>query len=143
MTAPLEYLLWSPDRETFIAVMGALINPVTKRPLAAVIDGILVPSEFVRIDEIGEVVKVPAVLDTEGNVVTPAEVTEGHHVNLVAYGALATALTAGGGWNGIFPLLGKMDAVQAEDGVPAGWEGSSVVRIYPAGNVKNRVRVWA
>jgi hypothetical protein len=139
----IEYLLWSPDRETFISVMAALINPVTKTPLAALIEDVLVPSEFIRIDEIGEVVKVPAVLDAEGNVVTPAEVTEGHHVNMVAYGALAKALTAGGGWSGIFPLLGKMDAVQAEDGVPAGWEGASGVRIYPAANVSHRVRVWA
>lgn len=139
----IEYLLWSPDRETFIAVMAALQNPVTKTPLAEVIEGVLAPSEFVRIDEIGEVVKVRAVLDEKGNVVTPAEVTEGHHVNMVAYGALAKALTAGGGWNGIFPLLGKMDAVEPQDGVPAGWEGASGVRIYPAANVTRRVRVWA
>lgn len=143
MTGIIEYLLWSPDRETFIAVMAALQNPVTKTPLAEVIEGVLIPSEFVRIDEIGEVAKAPAVLDAEGNVLTPAEVTEGHHVNMVAYGALAKALAAGGGWNGIFPLLGKMDAVQAEDGVPAGWEGASGVRIYPAANVNHRIRVWA
>ena len=139
----IEYLLWSPDRETFIAVMAALQNPVTKTPLAEVIEGELVPSEFVRIDEIGEVVKVPAVLDAEGNVVTPAEVTEGHHVNMVAYGALARVLASSGGWSGIFPLLGKMDAVEPQDGVPAGWEGASGVRIYPASGVNNRVRVWA
>ena len=130
MTAPLEYLLWSPDRETFIAVMAALQNPVTKTPLASLIEDVLVPSEFVRIDEIGEI-------DRGG------ETVEGHHVNMVAYGSLAKALTAGGGWSGIFPLLGKMDAVQAEDGVPAGWEGASGVRIYPASGVNNRVRVWA
>ena len=126
----IEYLLWSPDRETFIAVMAALQNPVTKTPLASLVDGAMVPSEFVRIDEIGEIDK-------------GGEIVAGHHVNMVAYGALATALTAGGGWNGIFPLLGKMDAVQPQDGVPAGWEGSSGVRIYPAANVNNRVRVWA
>ena len=53
----IEYLLWSPDRETFIAVMAALQNPVTKTPLAEVIEGNLIPSEFVRIDEIGDVVR--------------------------------------------------------------------------------------
>lgn len=130
MIDAIEYLLWSPDRETFIAVMAALINPVTKTPLAAVIDGNLVPSEFVRIDEIGAV-------ERDG------EIVAGHHVNMVAYGALAKALEAGGGWSGIFPLLGKMDVVEPQDGVPAGWEGASGVRIYPAANVKNRVRVWA
>lgn len=126
----IEYLLWSPDRETFIAVMAALQNPVTKTPLAAVIEGVLVPSEFVRIDEIGEIVKDDVTV-------------EGHHVNMVAYGSLAKALTAGGGWSGIFPLLGKMDAVEPQDGVPAGWEGASGVKIYSPETVKQRARVWA
>lgn len=130
MIDAIEYLLWSPDRETFIAVMAALQNPVTKTPLAAVIEGVLVPSEFVRIDEIGEIVKDDVTV-------------EGHHVNMVAYGALAAMLNANGGWSAIFSLLGKMDAVQPGDGVPAGWEGTSGVKIYAPDAVKQRVRIWA
>ena len=126
----IEYLLWSPDRETFIAVMAALQNPVTKTQLAEVIDDRLCPSEFVRIDEIGEV-------ERDG------EIVAGHHVNMVAYGALAAMLNANGGWSAIFSLLGKMDAVQPEDGVPAGWEGTSRVKIYAPDAVKQRVRIWA
>lgn len=141
----LEYLSWSPDRETFVATMSALVNPVTGMPLASVDSdtGILVPSEWVRIDEIGPVVKVEAVIDDEGNVVTPAVMVEGHHVNLVAYGDLADMLAAGGGWAGIFPMLGAMEEVPAEDGVPAAWVGSSGMKIYEVGAVTHRARVWA
>lgn len=141
----IEYLSWSPDRATFVSTMAALINPITGTPLASVDPdtGNLIPSEGVRIDEIGPVVKVDAVLDEEGSEITPAVVIDGHHVNLVAYGVLADLLTAGGGWEGIFPLLGEMVEVPAEDGVPPSWVGASGMRIYPAEVVNRRVRVWA
>lgn len=141
----IEYLSCSPDRAIFVATMSALTNPVTGEPLAAVDPdtGILVPSEWVRIDEIGPVMKVDAVYDDEGNAVSPAEMVEGHHVNMVAYGALADMLAAGGGWAGIFPLLGAMEEVPAEGGVPAAWVGSSGMKIYEAGAVSRRARVWA
>lgn len=135
----IEYLSWSPDRETFVATMRALINPVTGMPLADLAeDGSLLPSEGCRIDEIGEVVKA---WDAETG--APTETVAGHHVNLLAYGALAEMLAAGGGWDGIFPLLGAMNEVPGEDGVPAGWQGTSGMRIYPAEAVNRRVRVWA
>jgi hypothetical protein len=141
----IEYLSHSPSREVFVATMTALVNPATQEPLASVDPdtGELIPSEGVRIDEIGEIVKVPATYDENDNELTPAEMVGGHHANLVAYGALADVLAAGGGWDGIFPLLGAMNEVPPEDGVPAGWQGSSGMRIYPAENVTNRVRVWA
>ena len=84
-----------------------------------------------------------AELDDEGNEITPAVVVEGWHVNLVAYGALADMLDAGGGWAGIFPLLGTMEEVPAEGGVPAAWVGTSGMKIYEAGAVSHRARVWA
>lgn len=148
MTAPLEYLLWAPDRETFVATMLALTLPggqhiatEAKEPLPDGGSVAFIPD--IRCSEIGEVMKSPAVLDDKGNVVTPAEIVPGYHVNMQAIGSLADMLNASGGWTAIFSLLGKMDAVQPEDGVPAGWEGTSGVKIYPAANVKNRARVWA
>lgn len=139
--ARIEYLSWSPDRATFVATMTALINPVTGTHLATLWaeDGTtLTPSDGVLIDEIGEIVKG---YDPETG--QPTGIVAGHHVNLVAYGALAKLLDEGGGWNGIFPLLGHMDEVPSEDGVPAGWQGTSGMRIYPAEAVNRRVRVWA
>jgi hypothetical protein len=134
----IEYLSWSPDRATFVATITALLNPVTGTPLAALDGDNLVPSDGVRIDEIGAVVRA---FDQQTG--EPPQLVEGHHVNLVAYGQLAALLMASGGWDGIFPLLGHMDEVPAEDGVPPAWQGTSGMRIYPADAVSKRVRVWA
>lgn len=141
----IEYLSWSPDRDVFLATMIDLINPVTGTPLASIDPdtGALVASEFVRIDEIGAVVKIAATYDFEGVELTPAVLVEGHHVNLVAYGTLAAVLDAGGGWQGIFPLLGEMAEVPAEDGVAPAWQGTSGMKIYEASAVNDRARVWA
>jgi hypothetical protein len=49
---------------------------------------------------------------------------------LLAYGALAGLLISGGGWEGIFPLLGEMNEVPPENGVPGGYAGTSGMRIY-------------
>jgi hypothetical protein len=138
-----EYLSWSPDRDTFVSTMTALTNPVTNKPLASIDGGKLVPSQYVCIDEIGPVVKEPGEYDEDGTEITPPVLVEGHHVNLLAYGALAELLEAGGGWEGIFPLLGTMEQVQSEDGVPPAWAGTSGMRIYPAEAVNHRMRVWA
>lgn len=134
----IEYLSWSPTREVFVSTMTDLINPVTNTPLASIEEGVLVPSEGCRIDEIGTIIK--SYNEETGE---PLEIVEGHHVNLVAYGELANVLESNGGWEGIFPLLGRMDEVPPESGVPAGWQGTSGMRIYPVEHVNNRVRVWA
>lgn len=141
----IEYLSWSPDRDTFILTMLDLINPITSTPLAEIDPdtGNLIPSEFVRIDEIGSIEKEPGVYDDNGNELTPPVLVEGHHVNLVAYGKLAELLETNGGWEAIFSLLGVMTEVDSENGVPEGWQGSSGMRIYPKDFVKNPVRIWA
>lgn len=140
MTDRLEYLAWCPDRATFLATMADLINPITGVPLAVVNDdGVLIPSEGVRIDEIG-----PVVRSYDPETGEPVEVVEGHHVNLWAVGRLADLLNANGGWEGIFPLLGDMQEMpQSEDGVPQGWQGASGMRIYPREHVTTPARVWA
>lgn len=134
----IEYLSWCPDRTVFAATMAALVNPVTGGPLATLEGDRLVPSDGVRIDEIGAVIR-----GIDPETLEPVDIVPGHHANLVAYGALAGLLAAGGGWDGIFPLLGAMAPVEPVGGVPAGWAGSSGMRIYPAEAVSSRVRVWA
>lgn len=134
----LEYLAWTPDRATFLSTMQALINPLTEEPLITLDDdGNPLPCDGLRIDEIGEIVKG---YDEEGN---PTEIVAGHHVNLAGYGPIADMLSARGGWTGIFPLLGEMTFEEDTDGVPRGWVGTSGMKIYPAGFVSRRVRVWA
>jgi len=92
MNDGLEYFSWSPTREIFVQTMTDLVNPVTGQPLASVEDDVLIPSEHVRIDEIGPIVKTPATYDEEGNELTAAIMVEGHHVNLWAVGELADLL---------------------------------------------------
>ena len=143
MTDRLEYLTWCADRATFVERMGAYINPLTGTPLASVIEGQLVPSEGIRIDEIGPITKGDGVYDGEGNVITPPTVVEGHHANFWAVGRLEALLNANGGWEAIFPLLGDMEFVPASDGVPEGWQGTSGMRIIKADAIEQRARVWA
>lgn len=144
MTDRLEYLSWSPDRDAFVFTMGDLTNPITGTPLATVEEGVLIPSEGVRIDEIGPVIKAPGEYDEEGNEIVSPVIVGGHHVNLCAVGALADLLNSNGGWEGIFPLLGDMQEMPpTEDGVPQGWQGTSGMRIYPRDFVNHPARVWA
>lgn len=143
MTDRLEYLTWCADRATFIERMGAYINPITGTPLASMVDGVLTPSDGIRIDEIGPIVKGDGTYDEEGNVITPPTVVEGWHANFWAVGALEAMLNANGGWEAIFALLGDMTFVPASDGVPEGWQGASGMRIIKADAIANRARVWA
>lgn len=84
----IEYLCWSPDRETFISTMldqrlpGD--QPICRLPTEE--DGLSDGASLVWIDgivchEIGAVVKEPAVFDDEGNEVTPAVMVEGCHAH--------------------------------------------------------------
>lgn len=141
----IHYLLWAPDRAAFIKAMEDYGNPLLDlTPLASVVDGEMVPSECIRIDEIGPIYK-----PTEGD--EEPIVIPGWHVNLVAYGDLATALTYGMPSEGdvftrtrILSLLYNMEWVPiSEIGVPQGWEGPSGVRIFDPAAVATPARVWA
>lgn len=155
MTDRLEYLTWCADRATFIERMGAYTNPITGTPLASMVDGVLVPSDGVRIDEIGPITKGDGTYDAEGNVITPPTVVPGHHVNIWAVGPLAAALTAGKPKSGdvfartnILALLGTMTEKPkvtkgVAKGVPAGREGASGMRVFDASAATSRSRIWA
>jgi hypothetical protein len=146
----IEYLIWSPDRATFIATMEALTNPVTGTPLAEMVEGVLTPSAGVMIDEIGTVTKTPAVLNENGEEVTPAVIVDGHHVNMGAYGELAALLTFEMPTEGdvfertrILELLGAMASQVSKKGEPTGLVGTSGVKLYDPSAVTVRTRVWA
>ncbi|WP_336801492.1 hypothetical protein [Kaistia sp. MMO-174] len=140
----IQYLLWAPDRAAFLDAMAVYLNPVTGTPLATVEGGELIPSDCVRIDEIG-----PIYTATDGE--EEPHVIAGWHVNLVAIGALANLLVAGRPAEGdvfartrILDLLSNMEWVPiSEIGVPQGWEGPSGVRIFDPAVVATPARVWA
>jgi hypothetical protein len=145
MGGMIHYLLWAPDRAAFLDAMAVYLSPVTQVPLATVDEnGALIPSEHVRIDEIGPIYKWA---DGEEE----PQVIAGWHVNLAAYGALAEMLVAGLPSDGdvfhrtrILDLLDNMEWVPiSEIGVPQGWEGPSGVRIFDPVVVVTPARIWA
>lgn len=157
MTAPIEMLLWAPDRETFAATMAGLTLPDGQHIAWLATEEEPGPEnnsirtlDVILCSEIGEVVKTPAVPDEEGNEITPAVIIPGHHANLVATGWLAEMLTAGLPAEGtifertrILDLLGTMNWQPSSVGEPVGYVGTSGVKISDPSAVNNRVRVWA
>lgn len=157
-TAPIEMLLWAPDRETFANTMAGLTLPggqhiawlVTEDEPGPTPTSSIRTIETILCDEIGEIEKTPAVLDEEGNEITPAVGIPGHHANLVATGWLAEMLTAGMPAEGtlfertrILELLGTMNWQPSAVGEPAGYVGTSGVKISDPAIINRRVRVWA
>jgi hypothetical protein len=163
----IEIFAWCSSRQLFIDGMTTTLLP-DGTPLATFTeaDGNLVPHSGVIIDEIGPITKTPAVYDEDGEIVTPAVVIEGHHVNLVAYGEMAQMLIMGPpdaeGNPTTLPQYGEDGALLSVfertnilslipglvwtplpgEGVPAGYEGPNGVCLYDPGAVKNRARVF-
>lgn len=153
----LEYLLWAPDRATFLNTLAAKLLPGSGLPLLTIgEDGNPIAGPDVLIDEVGEIIRTPAVLDAQGNVVTPAGIVPGWHINMVATGSLAQLLIAGlpqtgedGQPLGLFErtrlleFLGETEFFEkTEEGVPAGYVGKSGIRVYDPAIVNHRARVW-
>lgn len=158
MSASIEMLLWAPDRETFAATMAGLTLPggqhiawmATEDEPGPTPTSSIRTLEVILCDEIGEVVKTPPVLDEEGDIVTPAVIVPGYHVNMVATGWLAEMLTVGLPQEGtiftrtrILDLLGTMNWQPSEVGEPAGYVGTSGVKIFDPNIINQRARRWA
>lgn len=162
----IEIFAWCSSRDLF--VQGMTITSLPDGSMLATLseDGALIPYPGVIIDEIGPVTKTPAVYDAEGNEVTPAVVVEGHHVNLVATGALASMLVMGppdadgnptmlpqydaeGNLLSVFQrtnILGLIPGMVwtplPSEGVPPGYEGPNGVLLFDPAVVHNRARVF-
>ena len=162
----IEIFAWCSSRELFVTGMTTTALPDGSMLATLDENGALIPHAGVIIDEIGPVTKVPAVLDKDGNELTPAVVVEGHHVNLVAYGEMAQMLTMGPpdaeGYPTQLPQYdedGKLLSVFQRTnilqlipgmvwtpipgpGVPGGYEGPNGVCLYDPAVVNSRARVW-
>lgn len=152
----IDVLCWCSSRTLFVNGMSTTYLP-DGRVLASKGDNdTLIPIEGVFIDEIGSIVGTPAVLDADGNVITPAVMVPGHHVNLRATGEIENMLTAGlpqvdadGNPLGLFErthllqLIPGLTFVPITDkGVPAGYQGPNGVRLFDPVVVKSQSRVW-
>lgn len=150
----IEVTAWAPDQATAQAFMVEV-------GIAEIVDGEFVPSLVGNIDEIGPIVKVPAETDADGNIVTPAVVIAGHHVNVRFAGESADALTDGlpqtdgdGNLLSLFERTHILDMVSqrtgqpmtweplALDGVPPGYVNAAGVRLFDPAVINSRARVW-
>ena len=162
----IEIFAWCSSRELFVTGMTTTTFPDGSTLATLSEDGNLIPHEGVIIDEIGPVVKVAAVYDEDGDIVTPAVVIEGHHVNLMATGAIAAMLVMGppdaegypttlpqydaeGNLLSVFQrtnILGLIPGMVwtpiPGPGVPGGYEGPNGVVLFDPGVVHNRARVF-
>jgi hypothetical protein len=162
----IEIFAWCSTRELFVTGMTTTALPDGSMLATLSEDGNLIPHSGIIIDEIGPITKVPATYDAEGNILTPAVVIEGHHVNLVAYGEVAAILVMGPPDEEGFPttlpqydedgnllsvfertniLLLISDLVWTAipgPGVPGGYEGPNGVCLFDPASVNSRVRVF-
>ena len=162
----IEIFSWCSTRELF--VQGMTTTALPDGSMLATLDenGNLIPHEGVIIDEIGSITKTPATYDAEGNILTPAVVIEGYHVNLLAYDEVAAMLVIGppdaegnpttlpqydaeGNLLGLFVRTNILtlfpDLVWTPipgPGVPGGYEGPDEVCLFDPAVVNHRARVF-
>jgi len=162
----IEFFAWCSSRELFVEGMTTTAFP--DGTMLATLDenGRLIPHQGVIIDEIGPITKVPAVLDEDGNVVTPAVVIAGHHVNLLAIDPIVALLMQGppdaegnptvlpqyDEDGNLLPLFQRTNILTLipdlvgtpipGPGVPGGYEGPNGVCLFDPAVVHNRARIW-
>jgi hypothetical protein len=162
----IEIFAWCSTRELFITGMTTTALPDGSMLATLDDNGNLIPHQGIVIDEIGPITKVPPTYDAEGNILTPAVVIEGHHVNLVAYGEVAAILMMGppdeddnpttlpqydeeGNLLSVFERTNILSLIPGMvwtaipgPGVPGGYEGPNEVCLFDPAVVKNRARVF-
>lgn len=162
----IEIFAWCSSRDLFVTGMTTTALPDGSMLATLDDNGNLIPYPSVIIDEIGPITKTPAVYDEDGEIVTPAVIVEGHHVNLVATGALASMLVMGppdaegnptvlpqtdaeGNLLSVFErtnILGLIPGLVwtplPSDGVPSGYQGPNGVCLFDPAVVTSRSRVF-
>jgi len=162
----IEIFAWCSSRELFVTGMTTTALPDGSMLATLDENGTLIPHQGVIIDEIGPITKTPAVLDEDGNVVTPAVVIAGHHVNLLAIDPIVALLMQGppdaegnptvlpqydedGNLLGVFERTNILSLIPGMvwtpipgPGVPGGYEGPNGVCLFDPAVVHDRARVW-
>lgn len=151
----IDVTAWAPTRESAIAFLEAInvatLNAETGdiEPIADVIIHPFRASETITVDA------APAVLDDQGNVVTPAVLVDGFHFNLRFYGSSEATLTAGlPQTGGLFERTRILQLVTGRTGnapawqetkppIPPGYETPEGVRAFDPATIKARRNVFA
>jgi len=162
----IEIFAWCSSRELFVTGMTTTTFPDGSTLATLSEDGALIPHEGVIIDEIGPITKVAATYDEDGDIVTPAVIIAGHHVNLMATGAIASLLMMGppdaegnpttlpqydaeGNLLSVFERTNILSLIPGMvwtpipgPGIPGGYEGPNGVCLFDPAVVHNRARVF-
>ena len=162
----IEIFAWCSTRELFVTGMTATSLPDGSMLATLDDNGNLIPREGIIIDEIGPITKVPATYNAKGKELTPAVIIAGHHVNLLATGALASMLTIGppdaegnpttlpqydaeGNLLSVFQRTNILSLIPGMvwkaipgPGVPGSYEGPNGVCLFDPATVNNRTRVF-
>jgi hypothetical protein len=165
----LEVLAWAPRRREYIEAVTTTMVPRTGLPLATyakdmqtgqtLVPFVMAPHVGLNLDEIGDLVAVPAVSnpdDPMGPPLTPAVMVGGYHVNFRFHYPLADMLIldlpqtdAEGNplplWERTHLLEMFPDATyQPPSGrVPEGYVGIKQLRLFDPMIIKSRSRIWA
>jgi hypothetical protein len=150
----IEILAWCSTRELFVTGMTTTTFPDGSTLATLSESDKLIPHEGVIIDEIGPITK------ADGTVI------EGHHVNLMATGAIAAMLVMGppdeegnptklpqyddeGNLLSVFQrtsilalIPGMVWTPLPSEGVPSGYKGPNNVLLFDPGVVHQRARVF-
>lgn len=152
----LEILLFAPSREQFIAGLCSVQLP-DGRPLAWLDEeGELRTVDGVYLDEIAALVKSEAVIGQNGEIIEPAVIAPGHHVNALIVGEVEQILTAGlpqtcadGTPLPLFErtrlaqlIQGLNESKDSFVGEPEGFVGANGVKLFDPALVSNRRRAW-
>jgi hypothetical protein len=147
----IEFFAYASYRSQFVAGMTNTLLPDGTPLCTLAEDGeTLIPVPGVSIDEIGPVTKTPAVIDKDGNEVTPAVVITGHHANIRVTGPVAELLANGMPTEGdVFQrtrllnlVPGMVEKPAMAKGVPAGYVGPNGVRLFDPVLVTTPYRIW-
>jgi hypothetical protein len=162
----IEIFAWCSTRELFVTGMTTTAFPDGSMLATLDENGNLIPHQGVIIDEIGPITKTPATYDEDGDVITPAVVIAGHHVNLLAIDPIVALLMMGppdaegnptvlpqydedGNLLGVFERTNILTLIPdlvwtpiPGPGVPGGYEGPNGVCLFDTAVVHDRARVW-
>lgn len=151
----IDVTAWAPTREAAIAFLEATsiatLDAATGdiQPIADVIIHPFRASERITVEA------TPAVLDADGNVITPAILVDGFHFNLRFYGSSEATLTAGlPQTGGLFESTRILQLVTARTGeapawqetkppIPPGYETPEGVRAFDPATIKTRRNIFA
>jgi len=162
----IEIFAWCFSRELFVQGMTTTSLPDGSMLATLSEGGTLIPRQGIIIDEIGPITKVPATYNAKGKELTPAVIIAGHHVNLLATGALAPMLMIGppdaegkptvlpqydadGNLLSVFQRTNILSLIPGivwtaipGPGVPGSYKGPNGVCLFDPATVNNRARVF-